>query len=900
MRTLPDDAATESIFAALPGLVLVADGHGRIVFANRALLAALQRPADDLIGRSWREVCASLHAADDPAGGAAAAALAALADGVPEPPSFTLPCPSLRPSDGEQRFIEWTVRAYPSDLDDRRGCTVWFGRDATAEQDSARARRHAERLLASVGNNMFDAQLLLSVEADGSYRIRAANRRYLETLRARGFTVNEADLIGKTRDDLVAELGIRPESQRLAQAHYRDAIRTQQPVRYETSFVLGQSLRHVETSVAPIVDERGICTHIVRTTRDLTEQMQSEQALRISEARLLQAQTVARIGSWEMRFPSQAVTWTDQIFRILELDPATERASYDRFLSVVHPDDRELLRRAFIASIEDRLPYHLVHRLLLPDGRIKWLDERSITEYAADGTPTRSIGTMQDITERMVAEQELGETRTAYRQLDAISRLKDRAIEASLNGIVFTDLEGRIGYVNRSFLRLWGFTSDVDVVGRPVWQLYVDQVGAAAAIQRLRLGEDWVGELVARRVNGTTFSVLLSATLIRDDRGEPVQLMASLVDVTARTQAKAELRRARDLLRTVVDSSPDGIFLKDVEHRFLLVNEAFAAIVGARPDEMVGRRDTDFWDARTVEGDAAAGVRGFRPDDLLALAGQVVRNDHVLMTRADGSPRIFSTVKQPLFDEQQRLYGVLGYTRDVTEQVEAAERQRRSLREKEILLREIHHRVKNNLQIVSSLLHFQAKNVRTPEDRAAFEDGRKRLLAMILVHDRLYQSEDLTSIEFSHYARSLVAALVATFEQDGRVQIRMETDDLRLPAELALPSGLILCELVTNVFKYAYPGAMSGAVDIRISRPAARVEIRVQDHGVGFPADFDPHAARTFGWHLIVTLLQQLAGEVETSNRDGACVRVSYPVPPERESTWNHPSVPSQRPTRRP
>ena len=884
------------------------DADGRVVLANPAVVdyagehtgdhAGMARSPAALVGRRWTEVCGGHPSTSDvsDAPARAASALAALAAGIAAPPPFILPCPSPS-SSAHERSIEWTLRAYPAPAaasDDQRGWVLWLGRDVTAENDHARARRHAEALLASVGNNMFDAQLLLSVEADGSYRIRAANRRYIESLQARGFQVSERDLLGKTRDELVSELGIRPESRQLAQQYYRQAIATQQPVRYQTSFVFGPSLRHVETSVAPILDERGVCTHLVRTTRDLTEQVNAEQALRVSEARLLEAQRVAQIGSWELRFPDRACFWTEQTFRILELDPAKDVPSYDRFLEVVHPDDRELIRRSYIASIEAHLPYHVVHRLLLPGGRVKWVDERCITEYAVDGTPLRSIGTIQDITERIVTEQELGEAKTAYRRLDAISRLKDRAIEASINGVVFTDLEGRVGYVNRSFLRMWGFTSDQEVIGRATVDFYVDRVTAAAALQRLRLGEDWVGELVARRSNGTTFTVLLSATLIRDDRGEPVQLMASIVDVTARARAEAELRRARDLLRTVIDSSPDGIFIKDTEHRFLLVNTSFAAIAEAHPEAMLGRSDADFWDHRTVEGDADGGTRGFRYDDRLALAGQVVRNDRVPLRRADGTWRTFSTVRRPLLDEQQRIYGVLGYTRDVTEQVQAAEQQQRSIAEKEMLLREIHHRVKNNLQIVSSLLHFQARNVRAPEDRAAFEDGRKRLLAMILVHDRLYQSEDLTSVEFAAYARSLVSALVATFEPSGRIALVMDAENLRLPVELALPGGLMLCELVTNVFKYAYPGDRSGTARVQVSLMPAegaqppRVTLTVRDTGIGFPADFDPRAARTFGWHLVSTLAQQVGARVETTTCGGACVRISFPVPPShgRERPW--------------
>ena len=180
----------------------------------------------------------------------------------------------------------------------------------------------------------------------------------------------------------------------------------------------------------------------------------------------------------------------------------------------------------------------------------------------------------------------------------------------------------------------------------------------------------------------------------------------------------------------------------------------------------------------------------------------------------------------------------------------------------------------------------------------AIEDGRKRLLAMILVHDRLYQSDDLTSVEFGAYARSLVSALVATFEHSDRVRVVMQTDDLRLPAELALPSGLMLCELVTNVFKYGYPGDRRGTLRVSIQhqphateRGDAHVKLIVHDDGVGFPAGFDARVTATFGWHLVSTLAQQLGASFDAGNDDGARVRIRYPIPDRRTTPWSHPST---------
>lgn len=862
-RTL-DPAAADAILESLSGPVLVVDADSRVAYANPAVSMLSGLPVSACLGRSWSQ----LYPDDDTWVRLEAAARRAATEGTEERHAVTMAAPS-----GEARLVSWLIRRGPC-APDGRPRTIWIGIDVTDVGRAAEATRRAETLLASVRDNMFDAQLLLSVEPGGTFRIRAANRRYFEVLRQRGYSLDEPTLLGKTRDELLAELGVAAHASEEAHEHYQEAIRTRTAIRFESTLQFHGKLLHIETCIAPIYDDHGVCTHLLRTTRDLTA--------------------------------------------------------------------------------------------------------------------------------RVAAEQALGETRHAYRQLDVVSRLKDRAIEASVSGIVFTDLDGTIGYVNRSFLRLWGCSHDRHLLGRPLWQSFRDPVAVATVLQRVRFGEDWVGELIARRSDGTRFAVWVSATVIRDEGGDPVQLMASIVDVTARARAEdalrrseqryrhlfeqaldgifladetarlidvnacaceltgytraellqmevrdltaphqtlpdlsalppgsedigefhwvhkdgrpllvdlrarklsdgtllaivrdvtdrrraeAEARRMRDLLRTVIDSSPDGIFLKDPQHRFLLVNEAFAAIAGTTPGEMIGRPDSDFWSSAVVEGDASA--PGFRPTDRQALAGEVADQGYVPLRHADGSQRIFSTIKRPLTDVDGHVYGVLGYTRDVTEQHAADARRRQSLAEKEILLREIHHRVKNNLQIISSLLHFQAKSVKSPEARVAFEDGRKRLLAMILVHDRLYQSDDLAGVEFGPYARSLVAALVATFEQNGRIRVTMHTDDLRLPAELALPSGLILCELVTNVFKYAYPGEMRGTAVVSATQTGQHVTLAVRDTGIGLPADFDPRAAHTFGWHLVTTLAQQLRATIETATDAGASVRITYPLPTRIEPRWN-------------
>jgi two-component sensor histidine kinase len=201
---------------------------------------------------------------------------------------------------------------------------------------------------------------------------------------------------------------------------------------------------------------------------------------------------------------------------------------------------------------------------------------------------------------------------------------------------------------------------------------------------------------------------------------------------------------------------------------------------------------------------------------------------------------------------------------------------RATLFEKETLLREIHHRVKNNLQVISGLLHFQAKKLRAPEDAAALAELRQRISAMTLVHERLYQAPDVARIDFGEYVGALVAELRRSFGLRSSIRIDVQSDQVRLPIEQALPSGMIVSELVMNVMKYAFPGDRHGTATVSVRAAEGRIALAVDDDGVGFPEGFDPRAGSTFGWELVRTLALQLDATVAANTGRGAHVRVSF------------------------
>jgi len=200
-----------------------------------------------------------------------------------------------------------------------------------------------------------------------------------------------------------------------------------------------------------------------------------------------------------------------------------------------------------------------------------------------------------------------------------------------------------------------------------------------------------------------------------------------------------------------------------------------------------------------------------------------------------------------------------------------------SLHEKEILLKEIHHRVKNNLQIISSLLFLQAEYVVDPQDKAMFEESQKRISAMALVHEELYGSADLSSVDMADYVPRLVERVVAS--ADVPVQVVLDVEDMRLPVTQSIPCGLVLNEMVMNAVKHAFRNGRSGRLLVSLTRRQGQLELAVEDNGPGLPQDFSLESVSTLGLSLITSLARQLAGNVTAQNQgNGARFALSFPV----------------------
>lgn len=331
----------------------------------------------------------------------------------------------------------------------------------------------------------------------------------------------------------------------------------------------------VNLTVSLVRDETGEPEYFISVVEDITERKTTEQLLRNSERQLREAQRITHIGSWELDVDSMTLHWSDEIYKMFELDPEKFGASYEEFLNVIHPDDRSIVNRAYTDSLKSKQPYEIAHRLLMPDGRIKWVNERCETDFRKDGRPVRSLGTVQDITEQIRIEQELRELNYALER-----RVSERTYELATERnfittildtasalVVVLDNQGCVVRVNRACELLTGYTQS-ELQGKMPWEILVaaeQRETIRGVFAELMLGGqpsqyelEWICKNRKKRL------IAWSNSTLKNKKGEIEYVIETGIDITERKAAERELIQARD--RAEQASHAKSEFLSRMSH----------------------------------------------------------------------------------------------------------------------------------------------------------------------------------------------------------------------------------------------------------------------------------------------------------------------------------------------
>jgi PAS domain S-box-containing protein len=231
----------------------------------------------------------------------------------------------------------------------------------------------------------------------------------------------------------------------------------------------------------------------------------------------------------------------------------------------------------------------------------------------------------------------------------------------------------------------------------------------------------------------------------------------------------------------------------------------------------------------------------------------------------------------PIFDTEGIITEISLVAHDITEKKKAEKEIVESLKEKEVLLKEIHHRVKNNLQVISSILNLQSSFVKDKKTLEILEESRNRIRSMAIIHENLYQTTNFSSIDFSSYLQNLCSNLIASYHlYSGAVQLRTDLKNVELVLDQAIPCGLLVNELITNSLKYAFPEGKSGEIFIELFEKENRINLIIGDNGIGLPSDLDILNSDTLGLQLVSTLVEQLEGEIQVDNSEGIKYLITF------------------------
>jgi len=515
---------------------------------------------------------------------------------------------------------------------------------------------------------------------------------------------------------------------------------------------------------------------------------------------------------------------------------------------------------------------------VLREGRVAGLANHTLllsrdgTEYpiADSGAPITSgtgdiIGVVlvfSDQTKERAAERMLRESEEKYRNFFLTSR--DFVFIAS-PGECLIDF-------NDAALDLFGYEGREEFSKVPIRELY-EHPEDRAVIHRLIEEKGYLQEQPIRmkRRDGTIMNGLITATMVRNEDGSVKAYIGTIRNVTEQKKMQDALHESEQKYRRLFEDAVLVVFRSTLSGRIVAINPAHARMFGYSSIEELIANVTDT----SVGLYADPSCREAIVHMIEEQAGPVEVES--VFRRKDGSTFV-GNLHVRIASEGEGEPTLEGFIEDISDRKAAEEAMQASLREKETLLKEIHHRVKNNLQIMSSLLNLQTQHVHDPEALEALRVSVDRIKSMALIHDKLYRSKTLSSIFFPVYAGDLARDLIGAYAVGKAVVLNLDVDPASFGIETALPLGLIINELVANSLKHGFPGEEGGMITIGLYMDGDHGTLMVSDTGIGFPEGTDFRETQSMGMQLVMILVEQLDGTVDLQRGKGTEFRITFKV----------------------
>jgi PAS domain S-box-containing protein len=378
--------------------------------------------------------------------------------------------------------------------------------------------------------------------------------------------------------------------------------------------------------------------------------------------------------------------------------------------------------------------------------------------------------------------------------------------------------------------------------------------------------------------NGQVLTVLVFYTTTPHPEDErQIKLVsavaAQLGTVILRKQAEKALEESEKQLQTLIDSMPDFVCFKDGDGRWLKANDASIRIFQLEGIDYRGKNDSELAELNSK---LEASFLTCKESDARAWKDRSLIHGEESVSDPDGSVRVFDVAKVPIFYPSGERKGIIVLGHDITERKKAEKQIKKDLKEKEVFLQEIHHRVKNNMQIISSLLKLQSAHIKDKRALELFQNSRDRVKTMSLIHDALYRSKDLANIDFADYVRKLTTQIFISYGANSNlIKIKINIKDVLLNINMAIPCGLIINELVSNSLKYAFPKG-KGEISISFTYKDKVNTLRVKDNGIGILKEIDLENSSTLGLLLVNSLTKQLDGTLKLEKVKGTSFKITF------------------------
>ncbi|MCF7858324.1 MAG: PAS domain S-box protein [Candidatus Cloacimonetes bacterium] len=443
-------------------------------------------------------------------------------------------------------------------------------------------------------------------------------------------------------------------------------------------------------------------------------------------------------------------------------------------------------------------------------------------------------------------------------------------IDQSPIGVSTTNMEGKFLSANKAFCKMLGY-SEKEITQKKFHDItHPDDID-----KNINYNKDLISQKIPSfdmlkrfiKKNGEVIYVSLRSQLVVDEDGKPLFEIGITEDITNRLKARTDLIRSEKRLNVIFRNALDVILVVDEKSGEILdANKALFNVLAYKKASILGQNLILLFPNDSNE------------EKNLTLKKLTTKNDVIELhdiKRKDGSlcPMDISTTKIPWGEKKALLVNL----RDVTKRRKAEIKIQQNLKEKEIMLMEIHHRVKNNLQIISSMLKMQSAYIKDKDSLHYFKDSQSRVKTMSLIHESLYQSEDLTHVNLDEYISKLIRQLQISFGSKKKdIKITTKIANIHWNINKTIPLGLLINEIVTNAYKFAFEDKTCGEIKILLNCQDDCCVLNITDNGISMPEEIDIKDSSSLGLNLIQALVSQLHGTMEFSRNKGTSYRIEF------------------------